>query len=315
MKTICHMTPLRRLAAVSALLACTLAAPALAQNDKMTPIAIPPQPDAIVLGTGPLPGATTPESWHSQYGSIFARNVTVATLTPFLPDPARATGAAAIVAPGGGFRTLSMNNEGWDVARALADKGVAAFVLKYRLNQTPAEMDEFASAMAKMFSDGARAARSPAQQDPAVALAPQIADARAAFALVRARAQAWHVDPDRIGMVGFSAGAMLAMATALYGQDARPAFVGDIYGPLAAVKVPADAPPLFVALAADDPLFGNAGYGLVDSWRAARRPVEFHLFEQGGHGFGMYRKSTTSTGWFDAFARWLGMHGYLERKR
>jgi len=313
MKTICQTTPFRRLAAVSALLAC-LAAPALAQNDKMTPIAIPPQPDAIVLGTGPLPGATTPESWHSQYGSTFARNVTVATLTPFLPDPAKATGAAAIVAPGGGFRTLSMNNEGWDVARALADKGVAAFVLKYRLNQTPADMDEFASSMAKMFSDGARAARSPAQQDPAVALAPQIADARAAFALVRSRAQAWHVDPDRIGMVGFSAGAMLAMATALHGQDAKPAFVGDIYGPLAAVKVAADAPPLFIALAADDPLFGNAGYGLVDSWRAAKRPVEFHLFEQGGHGFGMYQKTTTSTGWFDAFARWLGMHGYLAKR-
>jgi len=313
MKTICQTTPFRRLAAVSALLAC-LAAPALAQNDKMTSIAIPPQPDAIVLGTGPLPGATTPESWHSQYGSTFARNVTVATLTPFLPDPAKATGAAAIVAPGGGFRTLSMNNEGWDVARALADKGVAAFVLKYRLNQTPADMDEFASSMAKMFSDGARAARSPAQQDPAVALAPQIADARAAFALVRSRAQAWHVDPDRIGMVGFSAGAMLAMATALHGQDAKPAFVGDIYGPLAAVKVPADAPPLFIALAADDPLFGNAGYGLVDSWRAAKRPVEFHLFEQGGHGFGMYQKTTTSTGWFDAFARWLGMHGYLAKR-
>jgi len=313
MKTNYDMTPFRRLAAGAALLAC-LAAPALAQNDKMTPIAIPPQPDAIVLGTGPLPGATTPESWHSQYGSTFARNVTVATLTPFLPDPAKATGAAAIVAPGGGFRTLSMNNEGWDVARALADKGVAAFVLKYRLNQTPADMDEFASSMAKMFSDGARAARSPAAQDPAVALAPQIADARAAFALVRSRARAWHVDPDRIGMVGFSAGAMLAMATALHGQDAKPAFVGDIYGPLAAVKVPADAPPLFIALAADDPLFGNAGYGLVDSWRAAKRPVEFHLFEQGGHGFGMYQKTTTSTGWFDAFARWLGMHGYLARK-
>jgi acetyl esterase/lipase len=104
------------------------------------------------------------------------------------------------------------------------------------------------------------------------------------------------------------------MATTLLGQDAKPAFIGDIYGPLAAVTVPADAPPLFIALAADDPLFGNGGFGLIDSWRAAKRPVEFHLFEQGGHGFGMYRKTTTSTGWFDAFSRWLGMHGYLKRK-
>ncbi|BDT56686.1 hypothetical protein MasN3_01800 [Massilia varians] len=122
------------LAAGVAGLVCALAAPALAQDDRMTPIAIPAQPDAIVLGTGELPGAATKESWHSQYGSVFARNVTLATLTPFLPDPAKATGAAVIVAPGGGFRTLSMNNEGWDVARALADRGVAAFVLKYRLN-------------------------------------------------------------------------------------------------------------------------------------------------------------------------------------
>jgi acetyl esterase/lipase len=292
-----------------------LATPAMAQDDRMTPIAIPAQPGAIVLGTGELPGATAQETWHSQYGSVFARNVTLATLTPFLPEPGKATGAAVIVAPGGGFRTLSMNNEGWDVARALAGKGVAAFVLKYRLNQTPQDMGEFARSMAQMFSEGAQAARRASQQDPAVTLAPQIADARAAFALVRSRAREWRVDPDRIGMAGFSAGAMLTMATALHGQDAKPAFIANIYGPLAALKVPADAPPLFIALAADDPLFGNAGYGLVDSWRAARRPVEFHLYEQGGHGFGMYQKTTTSTGWFDGFARWLDMHGYLKQKK
>jgi acetyl esterase/lipase len=293
-------------------LAYALAAPAHAQNDKMTPIPQPDMPDAIALDTGPLPGAKTQESWHMQYGSIFARNVTVATLAPFLPDPAKATGAAVIVAPGGGFKTLSMSNEGWDVAKALAAKGVAAFVLKYRLNQTPQDMDAFAREMAQMFSG---AARPPAPRESASTLAPQIADARAAFALVRARAATWHVDPDRIGMLGFSAGAMLTMATTLHGQDAKPAFIGDIYGPLAPVTVPADAPPLFVALAADDPLFGNGGYGLVDSWRAARRPVEFHLYEQGGHGFGMYPKTTTSTGWFDAFTRWLGMHGYLKPAR
>ncbi|ESQ82533.1 hypothetical protein AEAC466_16845 [Asticcacaulis sp. AC466] len=278
----------------------------------MTPIATPAQPDAIVLDTGPLPGATAKEAWHSQYGSVFARNVTVATLTPFLPDPAKATGAAVIVAPGGGFMTLSMENEGWDVARALAAKGVAAFVLKYRLNPTPEDMAGFERSMTEMFSGTARPR--PAQQDPSVALAPQIADARAAFALVRARSKAWHVDADRIGMVGFSAGAMLTLSTALYGQDAKPAFIGDIYGPLTAVNVPADAPPLFIALASDDPFFANSGFGLIDSWRGAKRPVEFHLYEQGGHGFGMYQKETTSTGWFDAFTRWMGMHGFLKPK-
>ena len=189
-----------------------LAAPAQAQDNRMTPIATPSQPNAIEIGTGALPGAKNPESWHSQYGSRFARNVTVATLTPFLPDPARASGAAVVVAPGGGFRTLSMENEGWNVARALAEKGVAAFVLKYRLNQTPADMAGFEQSMREMFSGAAR----PPRPDPETAmagLAAQIADARAAFALIRKRSAEWHVDPHRIGMVGFSAGAMLTMAT------------------------------------------------------------------------------------------------------
>ncbi|TWI69833.1 acetyl esterase/lipase [Pseudoduganella lurida] len=303
----------RKMAIGALAAACAVAFPAFAQNDRMEPIAAPAQPDAIVLDTGALPGATAPEAWHRQYNSIFTRNVTVATLTPFLPDAARATGAAVIVAPGGGFRTLSMQNEGWDVARALAAKGVAAFVLKYRLNQTPQDMAAFDRSMKEMFS--ATAQRPPAPQDPATTYAPQIADARAAFALVRSRAAAWRVDPDRIGMIGFSAGAMLTMSTALYGGDARPAFIANIYGPLTAVKVPDGAPPLFIALAADDPFFANAGYGLIDSWKAARRPVEFHLFEQGGHGFGMYPKTTTSTGWFDSYTRWLDMHGYLKPRQ
>jgi len=284
---------------------------ATAQKDKMTPIDTPKQPDAIVLTTGKLPGATAEEAWHSQYGSMFARNVSVATLTPFLPDKSKATGAAVIVAPGGGFRTLSMENEGWNVAKALAEKGVAAFVLKYRLNPTPADMAGFEESMRQMFS-GAGTRPAPGSEEPSVTLAPQIADATAAFALIRSRVKEWNVDPAKVGMVGFSAGAMLTLSTTLYGKDVHPAFIGTIYGPLGQVNVSADAPPLFIALAADDPIFGNSGYGLIGSWKAAKRPVEFHLYEQGGHGFGMYPKETTSTGWFEAFASWLRMHGYMK---
>lgn len=296
---------------------------AMAQNDKMVSIPIPAQPDAIELSTGPLPGATTPESWHQQYGSKFARNVTVATLRPFLPDPAKATGAAVIIAPGGGFRTLSMENEGWQVAQALAAQGVAAFVLKYRLNQTPASLEEFARPPAPRPAGGPPAGAPPAGTpaapprtlggDMASRIAPMLADANAAFALVRANAAKWHVDPDRIGMIGFSAGAALTMTTGLNSKEAKPAFLGNIYGPLGAVEVPADAPPLFAAIAADDPLFGF-NVGLIESWRKAKRPVEFHYYEQGGHGFGMYPKETTSTGWFSAFSAWLKMHGYLKPK-
>jgi len=308
------MTKTALLAVAAVALACALSAPSHAQNDRMIPVAAPAQPNAIVLGTGKLPGGTASESWHRQYGSLFARNVTVATLTPVLADPAKATGAAVIVAPGGGFRTLSMDNEGWGVAHALADRGVSAFVLKYRLNPTPTDMAAFERSTAEMFSGRTRPPPSTPEQ-AAAALAPQVADARAALALVRARSREWRIDPDRIGMVGFSAGAMLTLATTLTARDPKPDFVGYIYGPLAPIAVPADAPPMFVALAADDALFGNAGFGLIESWKAAKRPVEFHLYEQGGHGFGMYKKETTSTGWFDAFVRWMGMHCLLTRAR
>ena len=175
-------------------------------------------------------------------------------------------------------------------------------------------MAGFERSMAEMFSN---TGRRPPRHDPEqmrVHLAPQIEDSRAAFALIRNRAAKWKIDQDRIGMVGFSAGAALTMATALVGEDARPAFIGDIYGPLASVPVPADAPPLFAALAADDPFFADSGFGLIESWRAAGKPVEFHLYEQGGHGFGMYPKETTSTGWFDAFVSWLTMHRMLRPK-
>ena len=301
--------------AVVAIAACLLAAPAQAQNDKMTPIPTPAQQDAITLGTGPLPGAAVVESWYRQYDRNFARNVTIATLTPFLPDPSKGTGTAVIVAPGGGFRSLSMENEGSDVARALAARGVAAFVLKYRLIPTPPDRAAFERSMAEMFAGAGQPRRQFASDPAGPLLAQQLADARAAFALIRNRSSEWHIDPARIGMIGFSAGATLTLQTELHTRDARPAFIGIIYGPLQPVTVPPDAPPMFVALAADDPIFGGRGTGLVQSWMAAKRPVEFHLYEQGGHGFGMYQKETTSTGWFDAFVRWLGMHGLLTPAR
>lgn len=296
----------------AAAFALAMPAQAQAQDDVMRPIAIPAQPNAIELGTGRLPGATAEESWHSQYGSKFARNVVVATLTPFLPDPAKANGTAVVVTPGGGFRTLSMENEGYDVAKALNEHGVAAFVLKYRLNQTPASLEEFARPPAPGAGPGGPPRTRPSPEQMMANLAPQLADSKAAFDLIRSRAAEWNVDPDRIGMVGFSAGAMLTMATAS-ASDANPAFLGDIYGPLMPMDVPAAKTPLFIALAADDPLFPQTEFGLIKSWKDAGAPVEFHYYEQGGHGFGMYPKTTTSTGWFNAFAAWMKMHGWLDK--
>ena len=285
---------------------------AMAQQAPMTPMAAPAEPNAIPLGTGGVAGSTAPESWFRQYGDPFVRNVAVATLTPVLPAPDKATGAAVIVAPGGGFLFLSMGNEGWEVAHALADRGVAAFVLKYRVRPTPANMADFEQSVTAMFAGAARptppAGAAPPSAPP---LTDQVADARAAFALIRARASEWHVDPNRIGMVGFSAGAGTTMATALTAPDTHPAFIAPIYGAMNAVQVPANAPPMFVALAADDPLFGGRGFGLVQSWQAAGRPVELHYYQNGGHGFGLGNPNKTSNIWFESFMHWLDVNGFL----
>ncbi len=308
-----------RTAFIAAALLAVVSSPVAAQvDDSITPIAAPAEPNAIPLGTNGVDGSTAPESWFRQYGTAFTRNVTVPTLTPFLPDPAKANGAAVIVAPGGGFLFLSMEAEGWRVAKALADKGIAAFVLKYRTRPTPGDPVAFRQAMDAMFAGAARSSPSPSGGSAPAANAPvanHVADARAAFALIRKRAVEWHVDPDRVGMIGFSAGAGTTMATALTAPDTKPAFIGPIYGSFGAVTVPADAPPMFAVLASDDPLFAKKGFGLIDSWQQANRPVEFHLYQKGGHGFGLGKKGTTSTGWFDAFMFWLETNGFLQSKK
>src|SRR5690554_3518850 len=128
---------------------------ALAQDGTIYPMDNPDEPNAIELGTGGVENQPAQESWFRQWGDPMARNITTATLTPFLPDPEKATGAAVLVAPGGGYRWLSLSNEGWKVAQALADQGIAAFVLKYRLFPTPASIEEFKESMNRTFAAAA----------------------------------------------------------------------------------------------------------------------------------------------------------------
>lgn len=296
-------TLLTALCAAAAFLGLT--ATAWAQEAPKTQMAAPAEPNAIPLNTGGVDGQTAPETWYRQWGDPFVRNVSVATLTPVLPDPAKATGAAVIVAPGGGFRILSMGNEGWEVAQALADRGVAAFVLKYRLRPTVADWAAFDTGNPLRAPSPAGVAERPPVELP-------LADARAAFALVRGHAAEWKVDPKRIGMMGFSAGAGTTMAVTLQAPELKPAFIAPIYGSLATVQVPADAPPMFVVVAADDELFGKSDFGLIRSWQAAGRPVEFHLYQNGGHGFGLGNPGRTSTGWFPQFMLWLEVNGFLK---
>ena len=137
-------------------------------------------------------------------------------------------------------------------------------------------------------------------------------DARAAVRLVRARGRDWNIDPNRVGLLGFSAGAMTTLGVALtVPRDEQPAFIAPIYPPMNAQVVPSSAPPMFVALASDDPLFGSKGFGLVESWQAAKRPVELHYFQKSGHGFGQGVAGTTTEGWLDGFVRWLTMNAFL----
>lgn len=284
--------------------------PVPAQQAPMYPMDPPPEPNAISLGTGGVAGQTAQESWFRQWGDPMARNISAATLTPFLPEPAKATGAAVIVAPGGGFMWLSMGNEGWEVAQALADKGIAAFVLKYRLRPTPESLDEFEKTMDDTFSsfnDDKDGNKRPPRPFPA----NQVADTEAAYAMIVRRADDWGIDPHRIGMIGFSAGAGATMATTLNSDKVKLAFIAPIYGDMQAVEVPDDAPPLFTAIATDDFLFGGE-FGLVKSWFDAGKPVEFHLYQNGGHGFGLGNPDRTSNKWFDAFIHWLDVNGFLK---
>jgi acetyl esterase/lipase len=163
--------------------------------------------------------------------------------------------------------------------------------------------------MAKMMSGGGRP---PADRPPPSAPPFALDDAQTALRMVRKRAAEWSVDPKRVGMIGFSAGAMTTLATALRNDSAaRADFIGIIYGPLGTVQVPQPAPPLFAAIAVDDPLIGSGDFGLIKSWRDAKAPVEFHLYEHGGHGFGMRKQSLTSDLWADQFHAWMNANKLL----
>ncbi len=294
-----------------------VAAWAMAQDGTIYPLNAPAEPNAILLGTGGVNGQPAPETWFRQWGDPMARNISTATLTPFLPKQGKANGAAVIVAPGGGFRWLSMGNEGWEVAQALADQGIAAFVLKYRLYPTPESLDDFKESMARTFAAAARPVEGAKDAVPAspprMDLSNQLQDAEAAYAMIVKRAKEWGVDTTRMGMIGFSAGAGLTMHCTLNSKSMHLAFIGPIYGGMGPVEVPKNAPPMFNVIATDDFLF-RGQFGIIDSWFKAGRPVEFHLYQNGGHGFGLGNPNRTSNRWFDAFMHWLDVNAFLTPK-
>jgi acetyl esterase/lipase len=250
------------------------------------------------------------EVWNQIPGSRIVRNVTHPALIPFPAAAGKTTGAAVIIAPGGGFMFLSMDSEGYDVARWLAKRGITCFVLKYRLEPTPADTGEMQRAMMAMFTR---------PRDTASGLPGEpraVEDGLAAMRYVRTHAADWKLDPDRIGFMGFSAGGMTTSGVATRYDDAsRPAFAGIIYGSLKdGATVPSDAPPAFILVAADDPLLANASYPAFSGWQAAKRPAELHILQRGGHGFGMKPTNTSVDHWIDNFYWWLDTNGFLKAR-
>jgi acetyl esterase/lipase len=280
---------------------CVCAAPAAAAKPLTIPLYEGPASAAAVPGSKPAQS----EIDEQLGGNHVLRNVTEPTLTVYLPDPARNTGTGVIIAPGGAFMMLSIDYEGHDLARWLAARGVAAFVLKYRLDPTPANDLLFDAVLIKRLYS--------AQHRSGVDL-PQlggenlgVADGFEAMRLVKRRATEWRLDPNRIGFLGFSAGAIIALHLAGdYDTTTRPAFVAPIYG-LKTFEHPirSDAPPLFIAIASDDAFFPTGATDLYTAWRKAGVPAELHVYEQGGHGFGMKPGIATSSHWIDEFLWWL----------
>jgi acetyl esterase/lipase len=271
------------------------------------------QEKVVRLYEGPAPGS---EDWKQDekenrtnlWQTRVVFNVANPTLTVFPADPSKANGTAVVICPGGAFFALSIDSEGFDVARWLAAKGVACFVLKYRLVECKTD-DPTRELMARGKLDDIVA--------PIVKLA--MADANAAIGHVRKHAKEYGVNPDRIGIMGFSAGGTVTASVAFnYSPDTRPNFVAPIYLAYSSTikpgGVPADAPPIFILAATDDPLgLAPQSVALYQDWTAAKKPAELHLYSKGGHGFGMRKQDLPTDHWVERFADWLEVQGLLKK--
>lgn len=269
----------------------------------------------IPLYPGTPPGSTPENYPEKQYFSKtwnteIVTNVTRPTLTVFKPSPELKNGTAAVICPGGGFMALSINSEGYDVAKYLTAKGVTAFVLKYRLARTG---DDAAQEFSALFAD-----KQKFQETVGKVIPLAVADGLAAVTYVRQHASEWGVSPDRVGIIGFSAGGTVTAGVAFhYAPDGRPAFVAPIYaaaGEFKDLPVPADAPPMFIAAATDDGLgLAPDSIALYEKWTDAKKSAELHMYAKGGHGFGMRTQNIPTDHWIDRFSDWLQLQGWLQK--
>jgi len=262
----------------------------------------------IPLYAGVAPGSEKwnyPERTAGTPARPQAQNIVRPVLLYYPAEKSNALGTAMIIAPGGGFRTLMMSYEGVDVAKRLNQCGVDAFVLKYRTTYVDPEVPS------------AAAGRGPAATGPQAGQNVREmagADGQQSVRLVRQRAAEFGVLPNRIGMIGYSAGGAVLLS-AVYGPaDGRPDFAAPIYAAGASSNPPPQgaAPPLFIAVAADDQAVGYQGsVDLFGAWRKANVPVELHVFQTGQHGFG--KKGGGADQYLDRLEEWLKLNGLLTK--
>lgn len=265
------------------------------------PLARSTDSQTVNIWSGAAPGS---ENWtqkeriieNTPVGTVVI-NVATPTLTAYLPERSKATGTGVIIAPGGAFVALAIELEGNTVAHWLQERGIGAFVLKYRTTEKRSEGIPPNMNMDEAGKYG-------------------IADGVQALKVVRQRAAEWGILPDKIGFLGFSAGAMVTLG-ALLGQDAsaRPNFAAMIYGAPFGVmpRIPAKLPPLFLAWAQDDAVALAPIVKFSDALKSAGHKPEVHIYSAGGHGFGMRKQGTSSDHWIDAFFYWLEAHGFTKR--
>jgi endo-1,4-beta-xylanase len=267
-----------------------------------------PQPQSLALWPGGAPGselhAGEPEKLRlNERGEHIVSNVHAPSITVFLPARQGATHTALIVVPGGGHRELWMDHEGYAVAAFLADHGIAAFVLKYRLAREPGSTYTIEG--------------------------HELADLQRAIRLVRSRAQEWQLDPRHIGVIGFSAGGELAALSGAHYDDgaahaadpiervsSRPGFQALLYPSIPQGMTPSvDTPPAFLLCgAADDPTISQGLAQLYLALRRAGARAELHIYDGVGHGFGI-RPGTAGpvAEWPQRFLEWLQQQGLADR--
>jgi acetyl esterase/lipase len=263
-------------------------------------------PPEIPLWSNGAPGFESRRNEAPVAKDYWIANIHNPSITVYLPPQEIATGAAVVICPGGGHRLLVFNAEGDEPARYLASLGVTAFALKYRLGReegSPYQVEKHAR------EDGQRAMR-----------------------LIRSRAKEWNIDPNRIGMMGFSAGGEVVSMVAFGSGDGdpnapdpidrvscRPDFLIMVYpGPLGIPDVvPANAPPAFLVVADDDECCSGPTVKLLEEYRAAKVAIEAHIFAQGNHAFNMGNRSTLASirGWPQRMADWLKDSSILAPRR